>query len=190
MTVFKQKVSVVLTLLIAMLLTPMFSSTPIHADAKALLDTNGNPVVAGYNYIMKVIDPRSKVADMYWYHSMKHDNHSSLHTSITDISLYEGDFFSFDGNGIIHEHETHKIRVGTENHYLRYHKPTILDGWKGGLSAGSKIGSINFSLESGNGRGYNLIADDGPILANMVYLSLIVTNPEAGNSFKVEFIKQ
>jgi hypothetical protein len=114
-----------------MLLTPMFSSTPIHADAKALLDTNGNPVVAGYNYIMKVIDPRSKVADMYWYHSMKHDNHSSLHTSITDISLYEGDFFSFDGNGIIHEHETHKIRVGTENHYLRYHKPTILDGWKG-----------------------------------------------------------
>jgi hypothetical protein len=60
-----------------------------------------------------------------------------------------------------------------------------------GLSAGSKIGSINFSLESGNGRGYNLIADDGPILANMVYLSLfIVTNPEAGNSFKVEFIKQ
>jgi hypothetical protein len=92
MTVFKQKVSVVLTLLIAMLLTPMFSSTPIHADAKALLDTNGNPVVAGYNYIMKVIDPRSKVADMYWYHSMKHDNHSSLHTSITDISLYEGTF--------------------------------------------------------------------------------------------------
>ncbi|PEF61860.1 hypothetical protein [Bacillus cereus] len=190
MTLFKQKFSLVLTLLITILLTLMFSYTPIHADTKVVLDTNGDPVVAGYNYIIKVIDPRGKVADMYWYHSMKHGNHSSLHTSMTDISLYEGDFFMFDSNGIIREHETHKIRVGTGNNYLRYHKPTILDGWKGGLSAGSKMGSINFTVESGNGRGYNLIADDGPILANMVYLSLIVTNPEVGSSFKVEFIKK
>ncbi|MEC0188047.1 metallophosphoesterase [Paenibacillus larvae] len=150
----------------------------------SVMDTDGNPVIAGQKYVVRVIDSRKKYNHTYWYQSSDISaNWVNLSYKIKGVSTYK-----FDGSGVVYENEAHKMLVTGDGRYLRYQNYNF---WypNGGMYLGENYGSINFTLKKAK-RGYNLIADDGPLFADQGNTGSMITNEDKGNYFTVEFIKQ
>ncbi|WII38264.1 hypothetical protein [Paenibacillus thiaminolyticus] len=185
MTLFKHKLFLVPVLLVAMLMFFTLPTPSTHAANNTVLDTDGNPVIAGQKYIVSVIDSNNNYSDRYWsLSSIINGQWVGLSTSMENAS-----FYTFDGTGVIYENEVHKIIENEYGRYLYYQAATAFYP-KGGIYFGQETGSINFTLIKSTEKGYHLIADDGPLFADQGNTSSMVTSSAAGNDFTVEFIKQ
>ncbi|MCY7521037.1 hypothetical protein [Paenibacillus larvae] len=188
MSFLKSKIIPILTIIAFLAFTYVPSLT--HA-ASAVLDTDGNPVLPGQNYKVKVQVFNGTSYNWYfWKMAYSADfyrwvylSHSSNQTSP----------YKFDGNGDdkIYEGKAYKMVLGDDGQYLHYQGSSF---WypNGGIYLGDKYGSINFTLNKTK-VGYVLTADDGPLYADPFGYQgswMVASDNGTSRAFSVEFVKQ